>query len=104
MEAYDAAGGVSPRLVNLSARNQVGSGADILIAGFALSGSGTKQVLIRAIGPTLTAFGVGRKLADPRPVPYTHLTPPANFPRASLVGPLAFNTKKRTSRTDGTQV
>ncbi len=66
VEAYDAAGGVSPRLVNLSARNQVGSGADILIAGFALSGSGTKQVLIRAIGPTLTAFGVGGALADPR--------------------------------------
>jgi hypothetical protein len=66
VEAYDATGGVSPRLVNLSARNQVGSGADILIAGFALSGSGTKQVLIRAIGPTLTAFGVGGALADPR--------------------------------------
>ncbi len=66
VEAYDAAGGVTPRLVNLSARNQVGSGADILIAGFALSGSGTKQVLVRAIGPTLAVFGVGGALADPR--------------------------------------
>jgi hypothetical protein len=66
VEAYDAAGGVAPRLVNLSARNFVGTGSDILIAGFAIAGSGTKQVLIRAVGPALTAFGVPGALADPR--------------------------------------
>gem|GEM_PF-2267399 len=66
VEAYDATGGVTPRLVNLSARNFVGTGSDILIAGFALSGSGTKQVLIRAVGPALTAFGVPGALEDPR--------------------------------------
>jgi hypothetical protein len=66
VEAYDASGGVSPRLINLSARNQVGTGGDILIAGFAVSGSGTKQLLIRAIGPALTAFGVTGAITDPR--------------------------------------
>jgi hypothetical protein len=65
VEAYDSAGGVSPRLVNLSARSQVGTGSDILIAGFALAGSGTKQLLIRAIGPGLAVFGVTGTLVDP---------------------------------------
>ncbi len=65
VEAYDTAGGLSPRLVNLSARNRVGTGADILIAGFTVSGAGSKQVLIRAVGPTLTVFGVSGVLSDP---------------------------------------
>lgn len=50
----------------MSARNQVGTGSDILIAGVALSGIGSKQVLIRAVGPTLAAFGVAGALVDPR--------------------------------------
>ena len=66
VEAYDVRGGTERRLVNLSARNFVGTGSDILIAGFALSGSGTKQVLIRAVGPALTGFGVPGALEDPR--------------------------------------
>jgi hypothetical protein len=66
VEAYDVTGGNTGRLVNLSARNQVGTGDDILIAGFAISGSGTKQVLIRAVGPSLAGFGVTGFLADPR--------------------------------------
>jgi hypothetical protein len=66
VEAYDVTGGITGRLVNLSARNQVGTGDDILIAGFAISGTGTKQVLIRAVGPGLTGFGVPGALADPR--------------------------------------
>ena len=65
VEAYDTGGGISPRLINVSARNQVGTGADILIAGFALGGTGSKQLLIRAVGPTLGTFGVPRPLADP---------------------------------------
>jgi Zn-dependent metalloprotease len=65
VEAYDTTGGTSPRLVNISARNQVGVGSNILIAGFAISGTGSKQVLIRGIGPALVAFGVNGALADP---------------------------------------
>ncbi|MSU23835.1 MAG: hypothetical protein EXS32_08435 [Opitutus sp.] len=65
VETYDTAGGTSPRLVNVSARNRVGTGDDILIAGFSLAGAGSKQVLIRAVGPTLATFGVQSPLADP---------------------------------------
>ena len=66
VEAYDTTGGSLPRLSNLSTRSMVGTGSDILIAGFAIAGAGTKQVLIRAVGPALTGFGVPGALADPR--------------------------------------
>ncbi len=54
------------RLINLSARNRVGPGADVLIAGLYVAGSGTLRVLVRGVGPALTAFGVGGVLADPK--------------------------------------
>lgn len=66
VEAYAAPGNIEPRLINLSARNRVGTGADILIAGFSITGVGTKRVLIRAVGPTLSALGVTGVLADPQ--------------------------------------
>jgi len=53
------------RLVNMSARAVVGTGGDVLIPGFAVAGTGTKTVLVRAIGPKLAEFGVGGALADP---------------------------------------
>lgn len=65
VEAYDVAGGLTPRLVNLSARNRVGTGADILIAGFNISGSGSKSLLVRGVGPGLAPLGVTGTLADP---------------------------------------
>lgn len=52
-EAYDAGEANGPKLVNLSARYHVGTGNDVLIAGFVIAGSGKKQVLIRGIGPGL---------------------------------------------------
>jgi len=55
----------SPRLVNLSARVQVGTGANILIAGFVVGGSTSKTVLVRASGPALVPFGVSGTLPDP---------------------------------------
>jgi len=66
VEAYDVGAGATPRLVNVSARNRVGTGDDILIAGFTVSGSGAMPLLIRAVGPKLTAFGVGDVLVDPK--------------------------------------
>lgn len=65
VEAYDLSAESSPRLVNLSARHWVGTGADVLIAGFVVAGFGSKQVLVRAVGPTLATFGVAGALADP---------------------------------------
>lgn len=66
LEAYDAGTNLGPQLSNLSARFQVGTGADVLIAGFALGGNGQRRVLIRAIGPRLVDFGVTGVLARPR--------------------------------------
>jgi hypothetical protein len=65
VEAYDTGAATAAKLVNVSARNRVGTGADILIAGFTVMGSGAKRLLIRAIGPRLAAFGVTGFLADP---------------------------------------
>ncbi|MDO8542331.1 MAG: hypothetical protein Q7S40_17975 [Opitutaceae bacterium] len=56
----------TPRLINVSARTRVGVAGDILIAGFVIGGSTAKTVLIRAIGPTLGAFGVPGALEDPK--------------------------------------
>jgi hypothetical protein len=53
-------------LRNLSTRGQVGTGANILIAGFVVGGTVPKQVLVRAIGPTLSGFGVTGVLGDPQ--------------------------------------
>ncbi|MBL9199783.1 MAG: hypothetical protein JNL39_04710 [Opitutaceae bacterium] len=67
LEAYDSdAGSPLARYTNLSARNQVGTGGNILIVGFNIVGNGPKNLLIRAIGPALTQFGVAGALADPQ--------------------------------------
>ncbi|MDB6126707.1 MAG: repeat protein, partial [Verrucomicrobia bacterium] len=67
-EIYDADTSDIPagRLVNLSTRTQVGTGTGVLIAGFVITGDFPKQVLIRAIGPTLGQYGVPGVLADPQ--------------------------------------
>jgi Tol biopolymer transport system component len=52
-------------LKSLSSRGQVGTGENILIAGFVVSGTVSKQMLIRAIGPTLSGYGISSPLANP---------------------------------------
>ncbi len=55
VEIYDAGtGSGTARLVNISARANVGTGNNILIGGFTIGGSTTETVLIRAVGPGLT--------------------------------------------------
>jgi hypothetical protein len=58
--------GSNTRLINVSARAKVGVGEDVLIAGFVVAGPSARTVLVRAVGPTLTPFGVGGALADPQ--------------------------------------
>lgn len=68
-EVFDANGtytDTSPRFVNLSARAQVGTGGDVLIAGFVIGGQSPVTVLIRGLGPTLGSFGVSGVMADPK--------------------------------------
>lgn len=66
VELYDGDASLPTRLINVSARSQVGNGANILIVGFVVQGNTPKTVLLRAVGPTLAAFGVGGVLADPQ--------------------------------------
>ncbi len=57
------------RIANLSIRTNAGAGAQTLIVGFVIGGAGTggsKPLLVRGIGPALSAFGVSGTLADPR--------------------------------------
>ncbi len=63
-EVYEVASS-GTRLVNISTRTQVGTGGNIVIVGFVVSGSGTEQLLARGDGPSLTAFGVSGALAQP---------------------------------------
>lgn len=70
--------GATSRIVNLANRSLVGTGANIMIPGFVISGPGTKTVLVRAIGPTLADFGVTGFLADPKIVLYNGSDPIAD--------------------------
>jgi len=54
----------TPRLVNLSCRITIPASGS-LTDGFTVNGTTSRTVLIRAIGPGLTAYGVGNALADP---------------------------------------
>lgn len=54
------------RLINVSTRGLILPGADDLTPGFVLRGSGIKQLLVRAVGPTLSVFGIGTPLANPK--------------------------------------
>jgi hypothetical protein len=53
---------------------QVGTGGNILIAGFVIGGSTSETLLIRASGPALAAFGVSGTLSDPQLQLYTAST------------------------------
>jgi hypothetical protein len=55
-----------PKLVNISTRGRVQTGSQIMVGGFIIgAGTGNKEVLLRAFGPTLATFGVIGALANP---------------------------------------
>lgn len=56
---------IAGRFVNLSARARAGVGTQTFITGFTIGGGVPKQLLMRAVGPGLSAFGVTGVLADP---------------------------------------
>ena len=53
------------RMANISTRVDVGTGQDVAIAGFIINGDSPKSVIVRALGPTLTGFGIAEALNDP---------------------------------------
>jgi hypothetical protein len=54
------------RLINVSSRASVGAGSAVVIPGFVtVGGTASKRLLMRAVGPGLSPFGVGNVLLDP---------------------------------------
>ena len=53
------------QLLNISSRLYTGTGDNNLIAGFIIIGADSKKVILRALGPSLTSFGVPNALSDP---------------------------------------
>ena len=68
VELYDLGAGSGPELANISTRGFVDTGSNVMIAGFIVassSSSGSTQVIVRALGPSLGSAGVANPLADP---------------------------------------
>jgi hypothetical protein len=53
-------------VVNISTRGYAGANERVLIAGFVVQGGEPRNVLIRALGPSLSALGVTEALANPK--------------------------------------
>jgi hypothetical protein len=64
-ELYQLGNSAAAGVVNLSTRGRVGLGDDVIIAGFILTGDNVTRVIVRAIGPSLSAAGISHPLADP---------------------------------------
>jgi hypothetical protein len=66
VEVDDLSNDASSILGNISTRSFMQTGDNVMIGGFIVQGTGAKRVIIRAIGPELTQYGVPDALANPR--------------------------------------
>jgi cyclophilin family peptidyl-prolyl cis-trans isomerase len=65
VEVYDLDSGPGSTLLNVSTRGDVSADPNVLIGGFTLGGTESKKIVVRAIGPSLTQFGVPNALQNP---------------------------------------
>lgn len=67
VEAYDLQSGADAKLANISTRGFVDTGENVMIGGLIAGPTNTTngQMLVRAIGPSLTGLGVPNALQDP---------------------------------------
>jgi len=65
VEAYDLDFTAGSKFGNISTRAFVGTGASVMIAGLVVHGPDSEDVIVRALGPTLTQLNVPNVLADP---------------------------------------
>jgi hypothetical protein len=66
VEAYDISPSAKTKFVDMSTRGYVGSGDNVLISGFIVGDVDNTTVVVRAIGPSLAAYGVSGVLSDPQ--------------------------------------
>ena len=64
VEVYDLQPGVS-RVANISTRGYVASANDVMIGGYIVGSGDPTKVIVRALGPSLAAFGVTKPLPNP---------------------------------------
>ena len=68
IEVYDLDPGGGSQLANLSTRGFVQTGANVLIGGTIIGGSGNRgpvRIMLRAVGPSLQGLGITNPLPDP---------------------------------------
>jgi hypothetical protein len=65
MEVYDLSPSATSILGNISTRALVQTGDQVIIGGFIIQGIEAKKVMVRALGPSLTAFGISNALGNP---------------------------------------
>jgi plastocyanin len=65
VETYDLDLTAGSKLGNISTRALVQTGNNVMIGGFIITGSGQKNVIARAIGPSLAQHGITNPLLDP---------------------------------------
>ena len=65
VEVYDLDSGPGSALLNISTRGQVDVDPNALIGGFYVGGADSKNILVRAIGPSLPRANVPNPLTDP---------------------------------------
>ena len=65
VEIYDLSPQSNSKLGNISTRGSVGTGDNVLIGGFIVGDVGSATVVVRALGPSLTSYGVSGVLSDP---------------------------------------
>lgn len=65
VEVYDLDANIDSKVINISTRGFVRAGENVMIAGLIVTGDAPSQLVVRALGPSLGAFGVPNPLADP---------------------------------------
>jgi hypothetical protein len=65
IEGYDLDHTAVSKFGDISTRSFVQTGDDVLIGGFVVTANGSKNVIVRAIGPSLSNFNVPNSLSDP---------------------------------------
>ena len=66
VDVYNLSATTASILGNISTRSYVQTDDNVMIGGFIVQGTQSKRVILRAIGPELTPFGITNALADPK--------------------------------------